>query len=126
MSQLGGPLPGKDYGKKKKKPRRDLSRRGRELAKRKGSATTWIGRDNKIIQARPGTKEKVGDHISKHRKNKNRQSLLSKAKSLGGRVLKTLSGAKKVGSYSGQKPKTKKTKSKHTLYHRKQILHHQQ
>jgi len=115
MSQLGGPLPGKDYGKKKKKPRRDLSKRGRELAKRKGT-TTWVGRDNKIIQARPGTKEKVGDDISKHRKNKNRQSLLSRAQSFGGRVLSTLSGAKKVGSYGGQKPKPKPKKKKRAYF----------
>ena len=76
----------------------DLRKRGKKKA-----GTTWINSNNKIIQARPGTKEKVGDDISKHRKktttpkrpvggqggrksrysgvvkkNKNRESLLSK------------------------------------------------
>ncbi len=42
--------------------------------KKKAAGTTWIGRDNKIIQAREGTNEKVGDHISKHRPSQKKTS----------------------------------------------------
>ena len=67
---------------KKKKPRRDLSKRGRELAKRKGKSTQWVGknttwvsgRTNKIIAPREGTREKAGQNIKNVR---NRQKLMT-------------------------------------------------
>tara|TARA_R100000458_G_C8073082_1_gene111016 strand:- start:73 stop:468 length:396 start_codon:yes stop_codon:yes gene_type:complete len=82
--------------KKEKKPRRDLSRRGRELAKRKGKGSTWVSSSGHIIQKREGSSEKVGEHISHNRsKSGGEPSWLQKA----GNTVKRLASEATGGRY---------------------------
>ncbi len=129
MSQLGGPLPGKDFGTKKVGGRKIVStarnrnpftgkplsrseqlsggragvlRRAKGKSKVVGSRSTWVGRDNKIIAPREGTREKAGQNIKNVR---NRQKLMTQVSNLFKRTPAQAYTAKKGGGVSHGKKK---------------------
>jgi|LULZ01.1.fsa_nt_gb hypothetical protein len=130
MSQLGGPLPGKDFGTKKVGGRKIVStarnrnpftgkpltrsevqsggragvlRRAKGKSKLVGAKSTWVSkRSGKIIAPREGTREKAGQNIKNVR---NRQKLMTKAGNLFKQTPAQRYTAKKGGGVSHGKKK---------------------